>query len=87
MAVVWIPSLLRDLTGGQGQVEVAGKTVREVIEALDDAYPGLKARLCDGDRLDPTISVSVDGKIAPLRLLAPVGEESEVHFLPAVAGG
>lgn len=87
MAVVWIPSLLRDLTAGQGQVNLPGTTVGQLIDALDAAYPGLKARLCEGDRLDPAIIVSVDGRIARLGLLAPVGEQSEVHFLPAVAGG
>jgi molybdopterin converting factor small subunit len=87
MAVVWIPSLLRDLTAGQGQVNLPGTTVGQLIDALDAAYPGLKARLCEGDHLDPAIVVSVDGRIARLGLLAPVGEQSEVHFLPAVAGG
>jgi molybdopterin synthase sulfur carrier subunit len=87
MAVVWIPSLMRDLTGGQGQVSAPGKTVREVINTLNEAYPGIKARLCDGDRLDPALSVFVDGKMTPRGLSATVGEESEIHFLPAVGGG
>jgi hypothetical protein len=38
MAVVWIPSLMRDLTGGQEQVSAPGKTVGRVIAALDEAY-------------------------------------------------
>lgn len=87
MAMVWIPSLMRGLTGGQAQVSVPGKTVREVIEALDDAYPGIKDRLCAGNRLDPAIMVSVDGRIARLGLSEPVEERSEVLFLPAMAGG
>jgi molybdopterin synthase sulfur carrier subunit len=87
MATVHIPSLMRDLTTGQAAVVAPGRTVRQVIDALDQAYPGIKARLCEGNRLGPTIAVSVDGRIAPLGLLAPVKEQSQILFLPAVGGG
>jgi molybdopterin synthase sulfur carrier subunit len=87
MAVVWIPSLMRNLTGGQGQISAPGKTVREVIDALEEAHPGIKARLCDGDRLNPALSVYIDGQLYDRGLSAAVGEESEIHFLPAVGGG
>ncbi len=87
MAVVWIPSLLRDLTGGQETVTVAGSTVRQVIEALDRTYPGIKDRLCDANGLRSGIAVAVDTQIAGLGLRQPVGENSEVHFLPAISGG
>jgi molybdopterin synthase sulfur carrier subunit len=87
MPTVWIPSLMRDLTGGEERVSVPGKTVGQVIDALDLAYLGIKCRLCKGDRLDPAIAVFVDGRIAPLGLSEGVAEESEVRFLPAVSGG
>ena len=87
MSTVWIPPLMRDLTGGQAQVNLPGKTVGDVIAALDAVYPGIQDRLCKGERLDPAIMVSVDGRVTQLGLLEPVGEQSEVIFLPAVAGG
>ena len=87
MATVWIPSLMRDLTAGQQRVEAPGRTVREVIAALDAAYPGLKGRLCRGEQIDPAVSVWVDGRIALLGLRQAVGEDSEIQFLAAVAGG
>jgi molybdopterin synthase sulfur carrier subunit len=87
MAVVWVPSLLRDLTAGRATVSVAGATVCQVIEALDRAYPGVKDRLCDADGLRPGIAVAVNTQVARLGLAQPVGEQSEVHFLPAVSGG
>ena len=87
MAAVWIPALLRDLTGGKARVEVPGATVRQVIDNLETAYPGTRGRLCQGDDLEPAISVAVDGEIARLRMLQPVRESSEVHFLPAIGGG
>jgi molybdopterin converting factor small subunit len=87
MAVVCIPSLMRDLTGGQEQVRVPGKTVGQVLAVLDEVYPGVKGRLCEGERLIPAIMVYVDGKIARLGLLEPVREQGEIRFLPAIAGG
>jgi len=87
VATVWVPSLMRGLTGGQESVEVLGQTVGQVIAALERAYPGLQARLCEGDRLNPTIVAHVDGKVARLGLSETVEEHSEIHFLPAIAGG
>jgi hypothetical protein len=40
-----------------------------------------------GEQLDPALAVFVDGRVARLGLLAPVGNNSEIHFLPAIAGG
>ncbi len=87
MAVVWIPSLLRDLSRGQDRVTVAGSSVRQIIDALERAYPGVKARLCDANGLRQGMAVAVDGQLATLGLLEPVAETSEVHFLPAISGG
>jgi molybdopterin synthase sulfur carrier subunit len=84
---VWIPSLLRGLTGGRETVRVEGTTVRQVIAALDRLYPGIRDRLCDGDGLRPGLAVAVDSQLAPLGLLQPVPAGGEVHFLPAVSGG
>ena len=87
MATVWIPSLLRTLTGGREQVSVPGNTVGDVIDALDVIHPGIKSRLCDGEQVDPAIAVWIDGRIAHLGLLQAVDEGSEIQFLPAIAGG
>jgi molybdopterin synthase sulfur carrier subunit len=87
MASIWIPSLLRPLAGGQAHVVVPGRTVGDVIDALESTYPGFKGRLCQGDRLDPAIRAVVDGRAALLGLAEPVGEGSEVLFLPTVSGG
>ena len=87
MATVFIPSLLRDLTGGKDRVEVEGRTVRQIVANLETAYPGMRERLVDGDTLSPRVQVSVDGHVSRLGLLERVGETSEVHFIPAIAGG
>ena len=87
MAVVWVPALLRDLTGGQARVEAPGATVRQVIASLEAAYPGFRGRLCEGDDINPHFAVVVDGQVSRLRMLEPVREDSEVHFVPAIHGG
>jgi molybdopterin synthase sulfur carrier subunit len=87
MARVWIPPLMRDLTGGREVVPAAGSRVGEIIEDLDRQYPGIKSRLCEGDALRSGLAVAVDTGVARLGIRAPVGPDSEVHFLPAIGGG
>ena len=87
MAVVWIPPLLRDLTAGQETVTVCGDTVRQLVDALDRLYPGIRDRLCDDNGLRPGIAVAVGTGIAHLGLAEPVLDDAEVNFLPAIAGG
>jgi molybdopterin synthase sulfur carrier subunit len=87
MATVWIPSQLRDLTGGQEKVTAPGARVGQVIDELERAFPGIKSRLCDEAGIRPGIAVIVDGEVARLGLLKPVAPASEVHFLPAIGGG
>jgi molybdopterin synthase sulfur carrier subunit len=85
--VVWIPALLRDLTGGTDQVTVPGATVRQVIEQIEKRFPGMQERLCDGDRLRPSIVVVVDGAVSRQRMRQVLADTSEVHFLPTIGGG
>ena len=87
MPRVYIPAPMRDLTGGADVVSVAGSRVAEVIDALERLHPGVKARLCDGENLRSGIAVVVGTDVSRLGLRHPVGPDSEVHFLPAIAGG
>jgi len=87
MATVFIPSLLQKLTDGSEVVDVSGSTVRQIVDGLENMHPGIKARLVDGFKIKPNISVAIDGEVSPLGMLEKVGEDSEVHFLPAIGGG
>ena len=87
MPIVWIPSLLRDLTNGQKSLSIKGDTVRQVIENLEREYPGIKERLCDGDHMRPSISIVVDGHTSTLKLRHRLHESSEVHFVISISGG
>ncbi len=87
MAKVWIPSLLRDMCGGEHIIDVPGRSVRQVIDNLDTHCPGIRDRLIEDGDLRPDLAVSVDGETTQIGLLQPVGEDSEVHILPALGGG
>ena len=87
MAIVHIPTQLRALTNGIERVNVSGTNLRQVIVGLDAAHPGLAARLLNDDGISPGLAVSIDGAFTNRGLLAKVGPESEIHFLPAIGGG
>jgi sulfur-carrier protein len=87
MPVVHIPGLLLSLTGGDQKAELTGSTVAELIGELDLRYPGIKNRLVDGDRLRAGLCVFVDGSMRREGLHCEVSPQSDVHFIPAIAGG
>ena len=87
MAKVYIPAQLRTLTGGVTQVDLPGTSVRELVQALDQRFPGIAARLCSGDQLTMHLGVAVDGTFSQRGLRTAVKPDSEVHFLPALGGG
>ncbi len=87
MAQVHIPSAMRELTDGEAKLEIAGGTVRALVDGLDQRYPGFKARLVQDDRLRPGMTVFVDGANKRAGLRAKVTDGSEVYFLPAMGGG
>ena len=45
--MVRIPTPLRRMTNGEAKVELESSTLGELVEKLDGAYPGFKARLVD----------------------------------------
>ncbi|HVA82420.1 MAG TPA: MoaD/ThiS family protein [Candidatus Binataceae bacterium] len=87
MPTAIIPALLRAHTANRERVAVAGRTVREVIADLERQFPGLAAHLLEGGEIKPSIAISIDGEIVPGGVLEPVGDQSEVHFIPAIGGG
>lgn len=87
MPEVWIPTSLQRLTGGEGRVQASGSTIRQVIDSLDQQFPGIKARLCEDGQIMDGIAVIVDGEDTALGVLEKVSPESEIHFLQAIGGG
>jgi molybdopterin synthase sulfur carrier subunit len=89
MPDVWIPRQLQHFTGGRQCVQTHGNTIRQVIDNLEHAFPGLKAELYDEeeDMVTPGLAVVIDGETSQLGILAQVREDSDIHFLPALGGG
>ncbi|HIA18741.1 MAG: MoaD/ThiS family protein [Pirellulaceae bacterium] len=87
MALVFIPTQLRQLTNGVEQLELDVRNVRQVIEQLESRFPGIKERLCEGDELSPSIQVCVGQTLSSRGMITKVAADSEVHFLPAIGGG
>jgi molybdopterin converting factor small subunit len=88
--IVRIPTQLRTLTGGDGEVQVDAETVAQVLKALDAAHPGFGDRLFDdAGALRRFVNVFVaDEDIRFLQgLETPVAAGQTVSIVPAVAGG
>jgi molybdopterin converting factor small subunit len=90
MSTVRIPPTLRAATGGEKLVTVQGGTVREVINELVSAHPGLGSQLLtqDGDLNRFVNAFLNDTDVRHLQALeTPVGEADTLVLLPAMAGG
>jgi sulfur-carrier protein len=87
---VRIPTPLRKLTENLEVVEAEGATIRELIDNLELAYPGLKERICDDkDQIRRFVNVYLNDE--DVRFLSesetPVKLGDEVSIVPAIAGG
>lgn len=87
---VRIPTQLRTLTGGAGEVTVEGSTVGEVLKGLDAAHPGFNERIFDeAGNVRRFVNVFLDDE--DIRFLdgvaTPVSAAQTLSIVPAVAGG
>ena len=90
MSLVKIPTVLRPQVGGNKELDLAGATVGEVVDALTVAYPSLKSQLLTVDgELNRFVNVYVNGQDVRYLdgLATAVADRDEVRLLPAMAGG
>ena len=87
MPNVWIPPLMRSLSGNRDQLVVPGDTLREVVNNLEKECPGIKDRLFQDGKIKPGIAIAIDGVVHTKGLGTPVDDKSEIHFVPAISGG
>ncbi len=91
MAVkVRIPTPLRNLTEGKDEVTIEGSTVREVLENLEKAHPGIKERLFDENgNLRRFVNLFLnDEDIRFLKELDTALKDGDIlSIVPAIAGG
>jgi len=88
--LVRIPTPLRRLTGGQGEVTAEGRTVQELLEALERRFPGVKERLYDeGGQLRRFVNIYINDEDIRFAqgLETALKKGDEVSIVPAIAGG
>jgi sulfur-carrier protein len=89
-STVRIPTPLRPLAQGRGEVEVQGRNVREALDHLEGQCAGMRARICD-EKGELRRFVNLFLNDEDIRYLQ--GLESEVKdgdvlsIVPAIAGG
>ncbi len=87
---VSFPVTLRAKVGNRDTIVVAGRTVREIIEALDRDFPGVRFNLCyETGELRPFVNIFLNRENIRyvLGLDTPVTSGATLHILPSVAGG
>jgi molybdopterin converting factor small subunit len=81
MATVYLPSEMKERTGGLDVVVIDAPRVHELRLELVRRYPGL-----GGDLLEQ-MAVAIDGEIHNDADYLALSSNSEIHFVPRIAGG
>jgi sulfur carrier protein ThiS len=85
----WLPDA-SDRPAGEVALEVAGTSLREVLDGVFDRHPALRGYVVDEQgSVRHHVAVFVDGDaIRDKRNLAqPLGERAEVYVMQALSGG
>ena len=89
-ATVRIPTPLRKVTNGEDKASVNSGTMKDVMESLEQQFPGIKSRICeDTGELRSFVNVYINGE--DVRFLngldTATNPGDEISIVPAVAGG
>lgn len=87
---VRIPTPLQKLTREQGEVEIQASTIKDLVEALEKDFPGIKERLCDeAGKIRRFVNVYLNEE--DIRFLqseeTALKDGDDVSIVPAIAGG
>jgi molybdopterin synthase sulfur carrier subunit len=88
--IIRVPTQLRQLTAGTGEITVEATTVGEALHALEASYPGFGERIFDeAGALRRFVNVFLaDEDVRFLEGLATeVADGVTISIVPAVAGG
>jgi molybdopterin converting factor small subunit len=87
LVTVRLPGVLVDLfPGSPRRLEVPARTVRDMVDALNERWPGMRDRICDtSPAIRKHINIFIDGERA--RLDTPLKPGTEVFVLTAISGG
>lgn len=88
-ATVRIPTPLRSHTGGKDAVDAEGATIKDVIDNLEKAHPGIKEKLVDDKGVRRFVNIFVGDE--DIRFMdgidTKVKDGDEISIIPAIAGG
>jgi sulfur carrier protein ThiS len=89
MPRVIVPPAYRGPTLGDGEIDVAGSTVGECLDAVGRRYPGFADLIFDdGGSVHRFVSLFVNGDEIPRQGLdLAVADSDRVEILAAIAGG
>lgn len=87
---ILVPTVLQKYTDNQAVLECSGSNVKELVETLEEEYPGFKGRLRDEEgQLRRFLNFYVNSE--DIRFLenekTSLQDGDEVSIVPAVAGG
>ena len=90
MATVKIPTPLRRLTNEKDEVLTSAQSVAEMISDLEQQFPGMQERLCDGDgTIRKFVNIYINEE--DIRFLngpeTEINDNDTVSIIPAIAGG
>ena len=86
---VKVTANLQKLVGGQRSVQGSGGSVREILDDLEQRYPGFKDLIVSNGELHRFVNIYLnDEDIRFLEQLdTPLSEGDTLSILPALAGG
>ncbi len=87
---VKIPTPLQKLTGDKSEIEATGATLKDILDNMEEQYPGMKERLYSEDgKLRRFINIYVNEE--DIRFLSSdktaVKDGDVISIIPAIAGG
>ena len=74
-------SACRDLAGGLTHADVDAVSVRGMIQALDDSFPGM------AEEIARRTAIAIDGEIHQDALFEALAPGAEVYLIPRIGGG
>jgi molybdopterin synthase sulfur carrier subunit len=86
---VRVTANLQKLVDGQRSVRIEGETVAELLDRLDEQYPGFKRQIITNGQLHRFVNIYLnDEDIRFLQQLdTPIKDGDVLSILPALAGG
>ena len=86
MAMVMLRAPLKDRADGQGELDLPGDVLGQVLLELERRYPRLEGWVLDEHgQIRRHVNVFVDGERG--REDTPVAPGARVHVLPSISGG